>query len=91
MRMSINDYADSCQVAAREALVRAKAITGCRFHSGVTIRVGDEAAERHAYALATNVMKKDGTIAFMREDVLSAIKYELEQAEHECPHCGRED
>lgn len=86
--MSINDYAESCETVAREALFQTGALIGCRFHEGVTIRVGDPDKERHAYAIATNKLKADGTIEYMREDVMAAIQFELEQAADECPHCG---
>lgn len=87
--MSINQYYDSVEAAARYAVGRAKAISVCPIHSDVTIRVDDPDAERHAYALATTIMKSDGTV-WMREDVLPAIKNELEMAaDGECPECAR--
>ncbi len=89
--MSINDYVDTCEDVARVALVRAKALTCCQFHPEITIRVGNDDAERHAYALATNAMKQDGTIAYMREYVLTAIKCDLNEATDECPRCGGRD
>ena len=88
--MSINDYVDTVENAARFALARAKAIEVCPRHHDVTIRIGDPDAERHAYALATAIMKSDGTL-WMRDDVLPAIKYELEMAaDGECPLCSRD-
>lgn len=89
--MSINEYVMEIEGIAREALFKTKALDYCQRHD-VTIRVGDDDAERHAYALATNVLKKDGTVAYMREDVMEAIKDELDQAaDGECPSCGGED
>ena len=86
--MSVNDYADDLEGAGRLALAKAKAITVCPFHSGVTIRVGDPDAERHAYALATTILKSDGTM-WMREDLMPAIKDQLDMAaDGECPECA---
>jgi hypothetical protein len=86
--MSVNNYVDTLEDAARYALAKAKAIQTCPFHSHVTIRVGNDDAERHAYALATTILKKDGT-TWMREDVMEAIKVELEMAaDRDCPQCA---
>lgn len=86
--MSINDYVDDLESAARYAVAKAGAIEVCQFHQDVTIRVGDEDAERHAYALATTLLKSDGTM-WMREDVMAAIKHELDMAaDGECPQCA---
>ena len=86
--MSINEYFDSVEDAARFAAIKTGAIKVCRFHPDVTIRVGNPDAERHAYALATTILKGDGTM-WMREDVMPAIKDELEMAaDDECPRCA---
>jgi hypothetical protein len=85
--MSINEYCDSLELAAHYALAKAKAIDVCRRHD-VTIRLGDENAERHAYALATTILKSDGTM-WMREDLMPAIKHVLDMAaDGECPACA---
>jgi hypothetical protein len=85
--MSINDYCDDLDSAARYALAKAEAITVCPLHSDVTIRVGDEDAERHAFALATTILKSDGTM-WMREDLMPAIQDVLDMAaDGECPAC----
>jgi hypothetical protein len=86
--MSINDYCDDLESAARYALAKANAIDVCPRHTDVTIRLGNEDAERHAYALATNILKSDGTM-WMREDLMPAIKHELDMAaDGECPACA---
>ncbi|MFH1795129.1 MAG: hypothetical protein ABIK36_16225 [Pseudomonadota bacterium] len=86
--MSINDYVDDLEGAARYALAKAGAIEVCQFHSDVTIRIGDEDAERHAYALATTILKSDGTM-WMREDLMPVIADQLIQAaDGECPQCA---
>ena len=87
--MSINDYVDTLESAARYALASAKAIEVCPIHSTVTVRVGDNDAERHAYALATTILKNDGTM-WMREDLMPAIEHELGMAaDGECPECAK--
>lgn len=89
--MSLDDHIMDVEEIARTALFKAKALEYCEFHD-ITIRVHDDDCERHAYALATNVLKKDGSIAYMREDVMDAIKYELDQAaDNDCPECGSVD
>lgn len=86
--MSINDFTDDVELAARYALAKANAIEVCQFHTDVTIRLGDEDAERHAYALATTIAKSDGTM-WMREDLMEAIKDQLVMAaDGECPQCA---
>jgi hypothetical protein len=86
--MSVNDYCDDVELAARYALAKAKAIEVCQFHNDVTIRVGDEDAERHAYALATTIAKSDGTM-WMREDLVESIHDQLVMAaDSECPQCA---
>ena len=86
--MSINDLVDELESAARSALAQAGAIKVCSFHSDATIRLGKADAEQHAYAIATNTLKKDGTV-WLREDLMSAIKDELDMAaDGECPQCA---
>jgi hypothetical protein len=86
--MSVNDYYDDLESAAHYALAKAHAIEVCSRHPDVTIRVGDPDAERHAYALATNILKSDKT-TWMREDLMSAIQNELDMAaDGECPACA---
>lgn len=86
--MSITDYIDDLESAARYALGKAGSIKACRIHPHVTIRLGDPDAERYSYALATTILKSDGTM-WKREDLMPAIKDELDQAaDGECPECA---
>jgi hypothetical protein len=55
--MSVNDYADNLGSAVRYALMTTRATTVCPFHSDVTIRIGDDAAESHAFARARKIIK----------------------------------
>ena len=86
--MSINDVAQELADAARYALESAKAIEVCEFHKEVTIRRHDPDAERHAYAHATASLKANNTM-FLREDLMAAIKQELDMAADDgCPACA---
>jgi hypothetical protein len=87
--MSIDDFADELEIAARSALAETGAITGCPLHGDVTIRIGDGEAERHAYALATVRLKRQ-RIEWQREELMDAIQHSLEMAaDGECPECAR--
>ena len=86
--MSINDLVQQLEDAARAAVVQAKAVVPCPFHEDLMVRTGDPDAEKHAYALATVRLKNTGTM-FLREDLMSAIKDELDlAADGECPQCA---
>ncbi|MGH6974600.1 MAG: hypothetical protein ACRED6_08235 [Stellaceae bacterium] len=86
--MSIIDYCDSLNSAARYAIAAADATETCPAHRDVMIRVGDRIAERHAYAFAKAVLRCDGTM-WMREDLMRAIKFELYMAaDGDCPACA---
>lgn len=51
--MCTKNYADDLNAAVRHALETTRAVAVCPFHSEVTIRVGDDAAESHAFERAT--------------------------------------
>lgn len=86
--MSIDQYFASIEDAARYAVGSTGAIKVCEFHPEVSLRAGDQEAERHAYALATTILKREGNM-FMRDDLMSAIKGELDNAvDGECPTCA---
>ncbi len=86
--MSINELTDDLEAAARSALIKSGAIKPCPFHSDVMIRIDSYDAERHAYAIATNALKADGT-TWLREELMPAIKQELNMAaDGECPQCA---
>lgn len=59
--MSAKDYTDDLSATVRYALETTRAIAVCPFHSDVTIRVGDDAAESHAFERAKRIIKSDGT------------------------------
>ena len=62
----------------------------CPFHANVTIRVGDDAAEGHAYGRARKIIKSDGT-TWKREALREEISHQLGEAvDRACPDCARE-
>src|SRR5882757_6080174 len=77
--MSDNNYADNLSSAVRYALRTTGAITVCPFHCDVTIRVGDAAAECHAFARARNIIKTDGT-KWKREALMEEFTRQLSEA-----------
>ena len=87
--MSVNDLVMKVEDAAREVLFKTKALRTCIAHPGVTILVGDYDAEKHAYALATTILKSKDEM-FIREDVMSAINDALGMAadNNQCPQCA---
>jgi hypothetical protein len=65
-----------------------KLIAICPFHDNVTIRVGDDAAESHAYVRATKVIKSDGT-TWEHEALHKEINRQLDEAaDGVCPECA---
>ena len=59
--MSVTSYADDLGSAVHYALETTHAIAICPFHLDLTIRIGDDAAESHAFARARKLVKSDGT------------------------------
>ena len=59
--MSVTYFADDLGSAVRYALETTHAIAVCPFHLDQTIRIGDDAAESHAFARARKLVKRDGT------------------------------
>jgi hypothetical protein len=89
--MSVNDHADNLAAAVRYALETTRAIAVCPFHANVTIRVGDDAAESHAYNRASQIIKSDGT-TWERETLLKEISRQLgDAADGACPECARQN
>jgi len=58
--MSIAAEIDDLELAMRNVLLTTRATAVCPFHQEVTIRVGDDAAETHAFYRARNIVKSDG-------------------------------
>lgn len=59
--MSAQDYADDLTACVHYALETTRAVAVCPFHSEVTVRVGDDAAESQAFERAKRIVRSDGT------------------------------
>ena len=59
--MSVTSYADDLGSAVHYALETTHAITICPFPLDLTIRIGDDATESHAFERARKLVKSDGT------------------------------
>ena len=66
--MSSKIHADDLTAVVRYALETTRATIVCPFHDRVIIRVGDDAAESHAFERAKRIIKSDGE--FWASDVL---------------------
>jgi len=86
--MSAENYPDDLTATVHYALETTRAIAVCPFHPEVTIRVGDDAAESHAYERAKRILKSDGT-TWKKEDLRAEIGRQLSKAaDHYCPQCA---
>jgi len=86
--MSVDSSTDDLASVVRYALTTARATAICPFHDNVTIRVGDDAAETHAYVRATKVIKSDGT-TWEHEALHKEINRQLDEAaDGACPECA---
>lgn len=80
---------DNLESAVCCALLTTRATVICPFHPEVIIRVGDDAAEPHAYYRARNIVKNGGTI-WEHEDLMDEIARQLtDAADGACPQCAR--
>lgn len=59
--MCTKNYADDLNATVRHALETTRAIAVCPFHSEVSIRVRDDAAESHAFERAKRIVRSDRT------------------------------
>jgi hypothetical protein len=86
--MPVKDYADNLSSAVSYALETTRSTTVCPFHLDVTIRVGDDAAESHAFARARKIIKSDGT-TWKGEALREEFRRQLsEAADGQCPYCA---
>ena len=86
--MPIAAEADNLEAAVRKVLLTTRATTVCPFHCDVTIRVGDDAAETHAFYRACNLVKNDGT-GWNHKLLADEIGHQLtEAADGVCPWCS---
>jgi hypothetical protein len=86
--MPTNDRTDNLASAVRYALETTRAVAVCPFHRDVSVRVGDDAAESHAFARACKIVKSDGT-TWDRELLREEMKRQLgDAADGACPACA---
>ena len=86
--MSAAIRTDDLASAVRYALETTRAIMVCPFHANVTIRVGDDAAESHAYVRASKIVKCDGA-TWGHELLYEEISRQLDEAaDGVCPECA---
>ena len=79
---------DDLASVVRYALETTRATAVCPFHLTVTVRIGDDGAETHAYVRARRIRKSDGT-TWDREVLLREFKRQLEDAaDGVCPNCA---
>jgi hypothetical protein len=85
--MSVDNWTDDLASVVRYALATTRATMICPFHDNVTVRVGDDAAETHAYVRATKIVRSDGT-TWEHEALHKEINRQLEEAaDGVCPKC----
>ncbi|MGZ5899498.1 MAG: hypothetical protein ACXWK3_07150 [Reyranella sp.] len=87
--MSAHIQPDDLTAVVRYALETTRATMVCPFHEEVVIRVGDDAAESHAFERAKKVVRSDGTTwegKSLREEFGRQLGG---AADGECPLCGR--
>jgi len=83
-----SNLADDLGSAVHHALETTRAIAVCPFHLGLTIRVGDDAAESHAFARARKLVKSDGT-RWCCEVLQTEFGHQLRRAaDRYGPHCA---
>jgi hypothetical protein len=88
--MSIAADVDNLETAVRNALLTTRATAACPFHPHVTIRVGDDAAETHAFYRARNLVRCGGT-GWDHDLLIQEISRQLaDAADGECPQCSGE-
>ncbi len=86
--MSASVRPDDLPKVVRYALETTRAITHCPFHDEVIIRVGDDAAESHAFERAKRIVKSDGT-TWDGEALRGEIGRQLASAaDGQCPRCA---
>jgi hypothetical protein len=76
------------ETGAHEALKKAGAIRPCQVHPDICVRTHDAEAERAAYAIGTNMLKRgDGDDRRWRQEFMSEIAGTLDQTHDTCFIC----
>ena len=79
---------DHLRAVVRDALATTHATTTCPFHPDVTIRVGDDAAETHAFYRARNALRDKGAncdSAMLMSEIARQVS---KAADRVCPKCS---
>ena len=87
--MPTNNHADDLTAAVRYALETTRATAACPFHWDVIIRVGDDAAESHAFERIRKMIRSDGT-TWASEALREEFRRQLAEAtDGQCPRCEK--
>lgn len=80
-------HTDDLTAVVRHALETTRATTVCPFHRDVTVRIGDDAAESHAFERVKRIVKSDGT-NWEKEALRMELGRQLgAAADGRCPKC----
>ncbi|MET4177278.1 hypothetical protein ABIB99_008402 [Bradyrhizobium sp. LA6.1] len=89
--MSANLHTEDLAAVVRYALDTTRATMVCPFHEEVVIRVGDDAAESHAFERAKRIVRSDGE-GWPSDALREEFGRQLGTAEDgRCPECDRHD
>ncbi len=69
--MSVSNYVDDLSASVRYALETTCATMICPFHADVIIRVGDDAAESHAFERAKRITRERAPPTLVGIDAIS--------------------
>jgi hypothetical protein len=87
--VSMSNHAEDLTEVVRHALETTRATAACPFHWDVIIRVGDDAAESHAFERVRKMIRSDGT-TWASEALREEFRRQLsEAADGQCPRCVR--
>jgi hypothetical protein len=77
------------RAVVRDALATTHAMTTCPFHPDVTIRIGDDAAETHAFYRARNALRSEAA-NFDSAMLMNEIARQVSKAaDRVCPKCSK--
>lgn len=83
-------HTDDLAAVVRYALETTRATTVCPFHDDVVVRIGDDAAESHAFERAKRIARSDGT-EWDKDALRSELGRQLgAAADGRCPKCDPE-
>jgi len=79
---------DGLENAAIAIAIKTGVIEECEFHPGTYVDLGDDEAEKNAYAVGMSMLK-NGEIDFKRDELKVAIKSAFDNAGDGCYSCQR--